>query len=278
MWICPFCQENLVISEAGNAWSCENNHLFDCAREGYVNLLPSNKKSSVEPGDNAQMIAARRRIHTAGIYSPLAAAIQSQLAGLEFNTRILDIGCGEGYYSNAVQQALPEAQVYAVDIAKPAIKLAAKNYPAVNFAVATNFSLPLPAASQDALLRVFAPGDDEEVRRVLRGEGAYLEVTPAARHLWVLREALYETPRPHAAARQEISKMKLQDSSTVEFEVELDQPLLRDLVAMTPFAHRGRREKREELLQLDGLSVQMAFTLNLFKKKTHNPWGVALED
>ena len=71
--------------------------------------------------------------------------------------------------------------------------------------------------------------------------------------------------------------MKLRDSSTVEFEVELDQPLLRDLVAMTPFAHRGRREKREELLQLDSLNVQMAFTLNLFQKKTHNPWGVALE-
>ena len=277
MWTCPFCKENLEVSPAGNSWSCENNHLFDCAREGYVNLLPSNKKSSVEPGDSAQMIAARKRIHTAEIYRPLATAIQSQLTELEFKTRILDLGCGEGYYSDAVQQAMPEAQICAVDISKAAIKLAAKNYPAVNFAVASTFGLPVPSASQDAALRVFAPCDDEEMRRVLRGEGVYLEVTPAARHLWALREALYETPRPHAAAREEISKMKLLDSSTVEFEVELDQPLLRDLVAMTPFAHRGRREKREELLQLNGLSVQMAFTLNLFQKKTHNPWGVALE-
>lgn len=277
MWACPFCQEDLVVNPTGNAWSCENNHLFDCAREGYVNLLPSNKKRSVEPGDNAQMIAARRRIHTAEIYRPLATAIQRQLAELEFNTRILDLGCGEGYYSAAVQQAMPAAQVCAVDISKAAIKLAAKNYPAVKFAVATNFSLPVPSASQDALLRVFAPCDDEEVRRVLRGEGAYLEVTPAARHLWALREALYETPRPHAAAREEIPRMKLHESSIVEFEVELDQPLLRDLVAMTPFAHRGRREKREGLLQLNSLSVQMAFTLNLFQKKTHNPWGLALE-
>ena len=266
MWICPLCREGLILGESGRSWGCENNHHFDRAREGYVNLLPANQKSSSDPGDNAEMIAARRRIHTAEIYRPLADAIQALAKEVGTLKRILDLGCGEGYYSDALQQINPEAQVCAVDISKPAIRLAAKNYRAVNFAVASTFALPVPSCSQDLLLRVFAPSDDGEIQRVLREKGAYLEVTPAAGHLWALREALYDMPKAHADARSEIQGMELCRSSTVEFDVELGQPLLRDLVAMTPFTHRGHREKRERLLQRDTLTVQMAFSLNLFQK------------
>jgi len=266
VWTSPLCREGLILGESGKSWRCENNHHFDRAREGYVNLLPANQKRSSDPGDNAEMIAARRRIHTAEIYRPLADAIQARVAGLDNITRILDLGCGEGYYSGVLQQAVPTAQLCAVDISKPAVRLAAKNYSSVNFAVASTFALPLPAGSQDLLLRIFAPADDSEIQRVLREKGAYLEVTPAPGHLWVLREALYDTPRAHADARQKIEGMSLLGSSTVDFEVELDQELLGSLVAMTPFAHRGHREKRERLLARGQLTVQMAFSLNLFQK------------
>lgn len=266
MWACPLCREGLILCESAKSWHCENNHHFDRAREGYVNLLPANKKSSSDPGDNAEMIAARRRIHTAEIYRPLVDAIPALLAVLSPMTRILDLGCGEGYYSDAIQLVNSEAQVCAIDISKPAIKLAAKNYPAVNFAVASTFQLPVPAGSQDLLLRIFAPANDAEIHRVLKEKGAYLEVTPAPGHLWALREALYDTPKAHAAARRKIPGLLLVESSVVEFEVQLDQPRLRDLVAMTPFSHRGHREKRERLLQRDTLTVQMAFSLNLFQR------------
>ena len=266
IWTCPFCRQGLLFNELGKAWACENNHSFDCAREGYVNLLPSNKKRSSDPGDNAEMIAARRRIHTAQIYRPLVDAILAQLADVEPITRVLDLGCGEGFYSSALQQALADARICAVDISKPAIKLAAKNYPSVNFAVASTFALPVASDSQDLLLRIFAPSDDVEILRVLKQGGVYLEVTPAPRHLWELRKALYDTPRAHAPARQEVKGMSRRKGSTVEFEVELGQPLLHDLVAMTPFAHRGHREKREQLLALDSLTIQLAFSLNLFQK------------
>ena len=266
IWTCPICREALLLNESASSWRCENNHLFDCAREGYVNLLPSNKKRSSEPGDSAEMIAARRRILGAEIYRPLADSIQAQLAGMGSITRILDLGCGEGYYSNAMRRVIPDAIVCGVDISKPAVRLAAKQYSSVNFAVASSFTLPLAAASQDLVVRIFAPSDEAEVSRVLKAEGAYLEVTPAPRHLWALREALYDTPRAHSAAREEVGGLSLCQSSTVEFKVELDQALLHDLVAMTPFAHRGHREKREQLLALDSLTVQMAFSLKLFQK------------
>lgn len=266
VWTCPLCREALVCSVSNKSWSCDNSHLFDCAREGYVNLLSLNKKRSSEPGDNAEMIGARRRIHTADIYWPLAEAIQAISTGLDSIKRIFDLGCGEGYYSGAVQRAKPEAQLCAVDISKTAIRLAAKKYRAVHFAVASTFELPAPSNSQDLLLRIFSPADDNEIHRVLAEKGFYLEVTPAPQHLWALREALYGMPRAHAISRREIPGLKLCQGSTVEFDVELDQTLLRDLVAMTPFAHRGHREKRRRLLARDMLSLQMAFSLNLFQK------------
>ena len=265
MWACPHCSEALQLNASGDAWACANNHQFDCAREGYVNLLPANRKRSLHPGDSPEMMAARRRVHQADIYRPLADAIENVLSPLVPVTNMLDLGCGEGYYSAAVQRAQPQALLYGVDIAKPAVRMASKQHNRARFAVASAYQLPLLDDSQDVVLRVFAPSDDSEVRRVLTSQGWYLEVTPAPRHLWELREQLYSTPRAHSEARTCMPGMELRQQADVSYQVALDQAMLRDVVAMTPFAHRGHREKRAQLLQSSGLTVQMAFSLCLFQ-------------
>jgi 23S rRNA (guanine745-N1)-methyltransferase len=266
VWVCPFCQQDLVFSAADKAWICDNRHSFDCAKEGYVNLLPSNKKHSSDPGDSAEMIAARRNIHGAEIYSPLADAVLAEIASAGSPATILDLGCGEGYYAGAMQRAFADAKICGVDISKSAVRLAAKHYPDIEFAVASSFALPVAPASQDVVVRIFAPSQDSEITRVLKPGGFYLEVTPAPRHLWVLREALYETPKAHEDSRDKFPYLQMAQSSSCEFDVDLSQSMLRELLAMTPFAHRGRREKRERLQNGGGLKVGMAFSLRLFKK------------
>ncbi len=47
---CPLCQQALLLDE--KSYRCENNHSFDQAKQGYVNLLPVQFKHSKEPGDN----------------------------------------------------------------------------------------------------------------------------------------------------------------------------------------------------------------------------------
>jgi len=266
IWTCPLCEQALVLDSLEKSWSCANKHNFDCAKEGYVNLLPSNKKHSTQPGDSAQMIAARRRIHTCEIYQPLADAVLEQISTLKPQAKILDIGCGEGYYSGVLRRGLPDVEICGVDISKAAIRLAAKNYPNNQFSVASSFALPVPTATQDVVVRIFAPSDDSEVIRVLKAEGCYLEVTPAPSHLWSLREALYDTPREHAPSREQLPGLEAIASTTVAYDVDMHRSLLRDLVAMTPFAHRGHREKREQLLARENMKVNMAFTLRLFGK------------
>lgn len=105
---CPLCHQPL--SREKNSYICPQRHQFDMAKEGYVNLLPVQHKRSRDPGDSAEMIQARRAFLDAGHYQPLRDAIVAQLRERldEKATAVLDIGCGEGYYTHAFADVLPE--------------------------------------------------------------------------------------------------------------------------------------------------------------------------
>ena len=70
MLICPLCSD--ALGEVDNGVACPAGHRFDRARQGYLNLLPVQHKKSLDPGDNAAMVEARRQFLGAGHYAPLA--------------------------------------------------------------------------------------------------------------------------------------------------------------------------------------------------------------
>ena len=265
MWICPHCR-NPLQPDAERSLACSSGHRFDIAREGYVNLLPANRKRSKEPGDSGEMIAARDRIHRTGLYQPLAAAIVEQaVATGQAPGEILDLGCGEGYYSLAMMDAFPGAERYGIDIAKSAVRLAARRDKTGHFAVASAVDVPLSRGSVGLVLSVFAPADDAELLRVLRPGGLYLKVVPAPRHLWALRCLLYDQPRAHAEELHCPSGLEIVNREALDYPLELDSELLHDLVAMTPYAHKGQREHRGRLEELNRLQVQMSFTIAVMR-------------
>ena len=266
MWNCPHCREKLAPDE-GRSLACVSGHRFDLAREGYVNLLPANRKRSRAPGDNVEMIAARARIHDADLYRPLATALVEQLrARTTGSATALDLGCGEGYYSHALLQAFPDLRLYGIDISKGAVRLAARRCRAGHFAVASAFDVPLADASLDLLVSIFAPTDDAELQRLLGPGGLYLKVAPAPRHLWELRCLLYDEPRLHPEEMDCPPGFVMLETRELEYPLTLDAALLGDLVAMTPFAHRGKRAHRRRLEQLEALSLQMAFSLGVMRR------------
>lgn len=266
MWTCPHCRLELLASPEGASLVCANGHTFDRAREGYVHLLPANRKRSAEPGDNPQMVAARRRVHDAWTYSRLADALVAELAGLPLPSGLLDLGCGEGYYTGELARGLPGTPLYGVDISRTAVRLAAKRCAVAEFAVASAYQLPLPDASLDAVVRVFAPSGDDEVTRVLKPGGYYLEVCPAPRHLWQVRAMLYDNPRENARARSELAGMRLLGQQSLRYELAPDPGLVADIVAMSPFSYRGHREKRERLHDATLPTLTMDFSLHLFQR------------
>lgn len=265
LWLCPLCRGSLA--RTSGSLRCPQGHCFDYAREGYVNLLPVNRKRSREPGDSREMIDARRRVHVADLYRPLVDALARLLAA-ECGAApvLLDLGCGEGYYSKCVQQALAPALLYGIDIAKPAVRLAAKTFPEGHFAVASAFAVPLPDASVDAVFCVFAPRSEAELARLVKPGGCFIEVSPGEHHLWELRQLIYDTPRPHKPPEAPAQGFAPLQPVRVQFDLPLRGSLLRDLLAMTPYAHGGQREHKSQLENLDALDTRAEFLLSVYRR------------
>ncbi len=193
---CPVCAEPLAEATAGTARAlrCPRRHSFDVARQGYVNLLAGRAPHT---GDSAEMVAARADFLAAGHYDTVAAALAAAATkivaagGDTAYPLVVDAGAGTGWYLATVLAALPDAVGLALDVAKPALRRAARAHPRAAAALADTWQrLPLADHSAAVLLNVFAPRNGAEFHRVLDPAGALLVVTPAADHLAELVDAL----------------------------------------------------------------------------------------
>lgn len=257
MWICPACQQALV--QQPQSWRCADGHSYDIGKEGYVNLLLANQKRSKEPGDNKAMVNARRAFLDQGCYQPLADKLVEIIKG-QFIAKpttdvinLFDAGCGEGYYLNQLVQGLSEQFDNIVacgsDIAKIAVQKAAKKYPFCYFSVASSFQIPLGDGSQDGVLQVFAPSSSEEILRILKNSGFWLQVNPAAGHLQQLKQAIYDVPQEHKMLTEVPEGFRLHSEQTLNFDFDLaDEASRLNLLMMTPYYWTATEDKISSLV------------------------------
>lgn len=258
-FICPLCQS--PFREQGRGVFCLSGHHFDRAKEGYLNLLPVHHKNSRNPGDARSQLLARRKFLDAGFFAPLLPVLAS-LVPKEART-LLDIGCGEGYFSHGLAAALPDnLQVYAIDIAKEGIRLAARRYPE-NYAVASAFALPLASASMDVVTRIYAPSHTDELKRVLSPQGRLLVVTPAEQHLLRLRKHIYSSIRPHPEPGMAGFDCLQQQRLGFSLQVPPGE-LTAALLEMTPYAWRLSESVRQQLIA-SGLEDDADFHVAVYK-------------
>ena len=186
---CPFCQQALFLSE--NSLKCKNKHSFDLAKLGYVNLAPQVKQSKAYDKSNFQN---RQLILEAGFYQPILKKLLEILSSLPQHGNLLDIGCGEGYYARNLQAQLPDKHIYAFDLSKESIQLAAKSDHSltVNWFVGDLAHIPIQDASMDMILDIFSPANYQEVQRVLQKNGLLIKVIPSSQHLQEIRSIVAE--------------------------------------------------------------------------------------
>ncbi|POP54177.1 putative RNA methyltransferase [Zhongshania marina] len=262
--LCPIDQKEL--RQDGNTWRCQNKHCFDVAKQGYVNLLPVQNKKSLDPGDSKEMIAARRDFLNSGVYQPIAVALAKTLAGLckeHEQLSILDAGCGEGYYLNAVCEQLllndVELTATGLDISKWAVRSCKIRNPKLNGLVASNRQIPLPDHSQDIVLCTFGFPVFEEFKRILKPGGHIVMADPGPEHLIELRSQIYETVRRNPPADINaalIDDWQLSDSINVQFTTPpLSAEQFEQLLVMTPHLYRASREGRERAAKLQNMPV-----------------------
>ena len=233
---CPICQENLSLVES--SLKCSNRHSFDLAKFGYVNLAPQIKQSANYDKENFQN---RHQILEAGFYQNILEAISNLLSNSESAKTVLDIGCGEGFYSRKLQEKHSDKTFYAFDISKDSVQIAAKSEPnwAVNWFVGDLARLPIKDASMDILLDIFSPANYGEFRRVLSKDGILIKVIPTENHLKEIRHMVQDQLTKKDYSNQDIKEhfqehFSIQSSQIASLTKPITAEQRQALLAMTP--------------------------------------------
>ncbi len=168
--------------------ACARGHSFDIARRGYVNLLQPQDKRSKNPGDSAEAVAGRLRLHELGVTLPLLRGIEEMVSASKEDI-VLDAGCGDGFYLGTMAREVG-FEAHGVDISTAAIDAAARRYPECEWVVANaDLVLPFADGSFSLVFSITGRMNAAEFRRVLRDDGRLLVAIPAADDLIELRGA-----------------------------------------------------------------------------------------
>ena len=269
IFICPVCRGELAL--VGNAKKCSRGHSYDRSKEGYFNLLLSNKGGV--HGDSLDMVRARRDFLMRGYYAPLAETVsKSVLLNTEKEGYVLDAGLGEGYYTDRVEKAIRErdgvTRVYGFDISKDAVRYAAKKNKRLSLAVASSYDMPIASESVDTVISIFSPLATDEIRRVLKIGGTFIFAYPGKRHLMGLKSAVYDTPIENEPTDGELPGFELSSREHLYYEVTVDgREAVNELFMMTPYAYRTGSRERERLAALDSVGTEIEFYVDVYRKK-----------
>ena len=282
---CPVCGAPMSVSAEGRGLACAasvtdrnprgKTHLFDGGAGGYVNLAPNHSGG----GDSKEAVRARSAFLRSGYYAPAAEAIAGLVREITpQNGLVLDAGCGEGYYSGHI--AKEGHPILGVDLSKFAVDAAAKaarrerNEEGCDsrtlYSVGSVFELPVADESFDTLVNIFAPCAPAEYARVLRSGGHLIVAGAGERHLFGLKQVIYDDPYlndPRRDLPAEGDGFTLEEVRNVTFTITVTDPAHREaLFSMTPYYWRTSREGHGRLAAAEGLTTEVSFDLHVYKK------------
>lgn len=268
-YICPICGN--VLERHEKSLVCKNNHSFDIARQGYVNLLPVGQKHSLRPGDDKEMLNARRAFLNSGLYEPIAKSVTDKIRELSADMAfpvIIDVGCGEGYYTRKIADSVPDSACVGADISKDAARMACSRGKDIDYCVATASHLPFKPKSADIITAMFSLVCEDEFARVLRDGGYIVEVTAGTEHLIELKQIIYDEvfhqDKHPASCGENFTEISCDNFS---FKINVSKDLLKSLLTMTPHIRRINPEHRKRLDSLESLDLTVSYWLTVRKKK-----------
>lgn len=267
--ICPVCGQVLKLEE--RTYRCSQNHCFDRAKSGYVNLLPPSPGGK-RHGDDKLMVKARTEFLDKGYYDPISAEICRQTAHCKGETlRIVDAGCGEGKYTADVlahlERAGRTADVVGIDISKEALICAGRRSRAMTLCAASTARMPLPDGWADVVLNIFSPLMGEEFARVLKPGGRLICAVPLERHLWELKALIYDTPYENPAPDVNVNGFTLVDRQDLRYEIELRGDEILSLFKMTPYYYKTSAADQKKAEAAEYLKTAVEFGVLVFEKE-----------
>ena len=275
MITCPLCKKKLKKLEKN--YICENNHSFDISKFGHTNLLLSNHKNSKVPGDSKEMVLSRKKFLEKNYYQGIANAVNKILLDFSKDKKsldILDIGCGEGYYTQLMKKSLElehkNVNITAIDISKEAVIAGAKEYKSINWLVASANNLPVEDESLNFITCMFAKIIPEEDFRTLKKGGKLIIVSTGENHLQELKEVVYETIKKDfylPALDKNLSIFKHIQTVNLIYQTKiLENESIVNLFNMTPYRWRSPQKGVEKLFELKELIITVDVNIDIFEK------------
>ncbi|WP_440895418.1 putative RNA methyltransferase [Amphibacillus sp. Q70] len=256
--LCPNCEAPLIWKD--NQISCANQHTFDVAKQGYLNLAPQHHEIhyTKELFQARQTIMGDLRLYE-GLYSVLLNLITPEVADMD-NVRVLDLGCGEGSHLQLLHEHWTKRylkrnlEFIGLDLAKDGITTAAKYYQSPLWLVADLSHIPFSDNSMDGVLSILSPSNYKEIKRVLKKEtGWFIKVIPGTDYLKELRERVL--PESQIGHDPTSSLTRFHDNFCCSYKQEtlyqrlpIEQDDLQLLINMTPLMWHVDEETITQIL------------------------------
>lgn len=251
---CPVCKE--ILNKYDNTYKCVNNHSFDIASQGYINL---NLHNSQNTGDNPEMIKARTSFLSKGYYSFLLEKVNSLI---NENDCLIDLACGEGYYTS---KFIAKDKI-GIDLSKQGLKYASKNDKGTMYILSSIFHNPLFDNCADKVITIFAPIAKQEITRLLKDDGKFILVKPDVKHLYELKEIVYEKPYLNEIEEIQIDGLILDNEMKISEHALLNNEDIKNLFMMTPYYNTTSNVDKNKLNDVNQLDVTFSFIIDVYKK------------
>ncbi len=152
MFQCPLCKQIMRFANEGSL-VCKSGHCFDISSKGYINFVSNQKPSK---GYDSMFFEKRREFLQNGFYDHIINAIADIISTRDNMLKIVDAGCGDGFYSQSLAKRT-DADFFAFDFSKDAIRIASKGMSKVCWMVADIANIPLRNGSINCILNIFLP-------------------------------------------------------------------------------------------------------------------------
>jgi len=264
---CPICKSEMRFVNRASL-ICANRHCFDLSKYGYINFLQKQVKTPY----NKELFESRRRVFTAGFYDKIIDTLEEIISEqtTDKGIRILDAGCGEGFFTTQLEKTTVKRHIFAVDIEKEAILLASRQAASTKFFVGDLANIPLQNRVIDVILNIFSPASYEEFGRVLTGDGIVIKVVPNKNYLIELREGAKAQLSNSGYSNEQVvklfkEKMNVIEGKRLSYTLPVSQAQLVDFVAMTPMMF-GVDKGKVEIDAITQITIDVDVLVGSFSK------------
>lgn len=271
---CPICHQSMKVVDL-KSLICSNNHTFDFAKQGYINLLtrPSNQRYDKKLFKARQKIIIESNLY-ASLHGQISKIIMEHLGEAHNPTVILDAGCGEGSHLQRILDEWHNGATTGIglDIAKEGIIIASKNYQNPVWLVGDLVNIPLTDRSCHVVLNILSPANYLEFKRILAPGGIIVKILPHPNYLKELREVIFAGSNKETYTNDEaISLFKQHFDLASDFKFshfkKLDQAEIMNLIQMSPLAWNAGKEKIDFLINrgFSGVTVDLDILVGVNK-------------